>query len=166
MLTKNFYALMRMAFGKIKSTVISDGNITKTVEFPSGSNWYGVFPAMCKYKNTSSYQWVSFGSGTTPATVNDYKLESEITTGISVTSQDSPTTEHTDKYTLWTATFGVKASVETTISEIGLFSHVYTSSGSFITLVDRTVLDTPITIPAGQSKQITYTIRFNYGDAV
>ena len=161
MLTKNFYALMRVAFGKIKSTVISDENITKTVEF-SSSNWYGVFPAMCKYKNTGTYQWVSFGSGTTPATANDYKLESEITTGISVTSQDSPTTEQTDKYILWTATFGVKASVETTISEIGLFSNVHTSSGILITLVDRTVLDTPITIPAGQSKQITYTIRFNY----
>lgn len=162
MLTKNFYALMRIALGKIKSEVISDGNTTKTVEF-SGSNWYGVFPAMCKYKNTSTYQHVEFGNGTTPATVNDYKLESEITTGISVASQDFPTTEQTDKYILWTATFGVKASVETTISEIGLFSHVYTSSGSFLTLVDRTVLDEPITIPAGQSKQITYTIRFNYG---
>ena len=161
MLTKNFYALMRIAFGKIKSTIISDENTTKNVEFPS-SNWYGVFPAMCKYKNASSYQWVSFGNGTTPATVNDYKLESEITTGISVTSQDSPTTEQTDKYILWTATFGVKASVETTISEIGLFSNVYTSSGNLITLVDHTVLETPVTIPAGQSKQITYTIRFNY----
>ena len=162
MLTKNFYALMRIALGKINTEVIDDGNITKTVGF-STNNWYGVFPEMCKYKNTKTYQYVEFGNGTTPATANDYKLESEITTGISVASQDLTTTEQTDSYILWTATFGVTASVETTISEIGLFSHVYTTSGSFPTLVDRTVLDAPITIPAGQSKQITYTIRFNYG---
>lgn len=163
MLTKNFYALMRIALGKIKSEMIIDANTMQTVEFPStGSSWYGVFPSMCKYKNTSTHQYVEFGNGTTPATVNDYKLESEITTGISVSSQDVTTTEQTDSYILWTATFGVKASVETTISEIGLFSHVYTTSGNLTALVDRTVLDTPITIPAGQSKQITYTIRFNY----
>ena len=162
MLTKNFYALMRIALGKTKSTVTDTGNITNTPSYNS-SSWYGVFPAMCVYKNSNSDQYVSFGNGATPATVNDYKLESEISTGISVTYQNTVTTEQTDSHILWTATFGVTASVETTISEIGLFSKVYTPSGYFYTLVDHTVLDTPITIPAGESKQITYTIRFNYG---
>ena len=164
MLTKNFYALMRTALGKTSSTVTSIENTTVTVPMNSG-NWYGVFSAMNGYA-ASGDQYVRFGSGTTPATVNDYKLESQIDSGITVANPSKVTTEQTDSYILWTVTFGVVASVETTISEIGLISKAYTPSGVANTLVDRTVLDTPITIPAGQSKQITYTIRFNYGDAV
>ena len=121
MLTKNFYALMRVALGKTKSEVTDTGNTINTPTYNS-SNWYGIFTQMNNYKNTNSDQFVSFGNGTTPATVNDYKLESEITTNIGVTYQNSVTTEQTDSYILWTATFGVTASVETTISEIGLFS--------------------------------------------
>lgn len=162
MLTKNFYALMRVVLGKTKSEVTAPGNTTMTPTYNS-SYWHGIFNQMNNYKNSNSDQYVSFGNGTTPATVNDYKLESEITTGISVAHPSAVTTEQTDSYILWTATFGVSASVETTISEIGLFANVYTSSGSFYALVDRAVLETPITIPARQSKQITYTIRFNYG---
>ena len=164
MLTKNFYALMRTALGKTSSTVTSIENTTVTVSM-SSTNWYGVFGNMNSYEE-SGYQYVRFGSGTTPATVNDYTLESQINSDITVANPNKVTTEQTDSYILWTVTFGVKASVETTISEIGLIAKAYLSSGPVSTLVDRTVLDEPITIPAGQSKQITYTIRFNYGDAV
>ncbi len=160
MLTKNFYALMRTALGKTSSTVTSIENTTVTVSMNS-TNWYGVFGNMNFY-GENGYQYVRFGSGTTPATVNDYTLESQINSDITVTNPNKVTTEQTDSYISWTATFGVKASVEITISEIGLIAKAYLSSGAVTTLVDRTVLDTPITIPAGQSKQITYTIRFNY----
>ena len=164
MLTKNFYALMRTASGKISSEVITSSNTTATIVFDS--SWYGIFSGMCAYNYAGGSQYVLFGNGTTPATVNDYKLESPITSNITVANPSSTTTEQTDNYILWTVTFGVKASVETTISEIGLFSKAHMAGGAAETLVDRTVLETPITIPAGQSKQITYTIRFNYGDAV
>ena len=160
MLTKNFYALMRTALGRTSSTVTSIENTTGTVSMNS-SNWYGVFGSMNCYE-TNGYQYVRFGSGTTPATVNDYKLESLIDSGITVAHPNIVTTEQTDSYISWTVTFGVSASVEITISEIGLIAKAYRPNGEIDTLVDRTVLDTPVTIPAGQSKQITYTIRFNY----
>ena len=166
MLTKNFYALMRTALGKTSSTITNIENTTGTVSMSSStSNWYGVFSSM-NYYETNGTQYVRFGSGTTPATVNDYKLESLIDSGITVAQPSKVTTEQTDSYILWTVTFGVSASAEITISEIGLISKARLPSGETNTLVDRTVLDTPITIPAGQSKQITYTIRFNYGDTV
>ena len=163
MLTKNFYALMRTGLGKVNSAIVSENGEQKTVRY-DGDWWHGVFNNMNNYNSTTSSQNVEFGIGTTPATVNDYKLESEITTGISVAYPSSVTTEQTDSYILWTVTFGVTASVEVTISEIGLKSRANTSDGgaSNTVLVDRTILDEPITIPAGQSKQITYTIRFNY----
>ena len=166
MLTKNFYALMRTALGKVNSDVVSESGEKKRARYDS-SWWHGVFSNMNNYNSTTSAQNVEFGIGTTPATVNDYKLESEITTGISVAYPSSVTTEQTDSYILWTVTFGVTASVEVTISEIGLKSRAVIGDGGSTNnvLVDRTVLDAPVTIPAGQSKQITYTIRFNYGDA-
>ena len=167
MLTKNFYALMRAGLGLANGSVISENNEKKIARYDS-KWWNGVFTKMNNYENTTSSQNVEFGNGTTPATVNDYKLENKITTGISVAYPSSVTTEYTDSYILWTVTFGITASVETTISEIGLTSIATIGDGglSATVLVDRTVLDEPITIPAGQSKQITYTIRFNYGDAV
>ena len=164
MLTKNFYALMRIAIGKISSTVNSLDNTPSTVDYNS-SNWFGILGNM-NYYTTNGYQYVRFGNGTTPATVNDYKLESMIASGIEVANPNTVTTEQTDSYISWTVTFGVSAPVETTISEIGLIAKAYRSNWPIDTLVDRTDLDTPITIPAGQSKQITYTIRFNSGDAV
>ena len=164
MLTKNFYALMRNGLGITSSNVVNENNEIKKAAYTS-SYWYGIFTKMNYYDSTSNSQCVEFGNGTTPATINDYNLESKITTGINVAYPSSVTTEQTDSYILWTVTFGVTASVETTISEIGLKSLATLSSNNSSTrvLIDRTVLDEPVTIPAGQSKQITYTIRFNYG---
>lgn len=163
MLTKNFYALMRNGLGKVNSAVVNENGEQKIARY-DGDWWHGVFYHMNNYNSTTSSQNVDFGIGTTPATVNDYKLENKIVTGIKVAYPSSVTTEQTDSHILWTVTFGVTASVEVTISEIGLKSRAVTGDGgsSSTVLVDRTVLDTPITIPAGQSKQITYTIRFNY----
>ena len=169
MLTKNFYAAMMALLGKTTSAALNKNGENINLGFPKDvSNNYGVFPGMFQYNNENAYQYVEFGNGTTPATTGDYKLDNKITSGIKVTTPSAVTTEQTDSYISWTVTFGVMASTETTISEIGLTAKIAYSTGikSAAILVDRTVLDTPITIPAGQSKQITYTIRFNYGDAV
>ena len=48
-----------------------------------------------------------------------------------------------------------------TIGEVGI---VYQGSNT-AALLERTVLDSPITIPAGGVSQITYTIRMNYPTA-
>lgn len=168
MLTKNFYAAMMALLGKTTSAALNKNGENINLGFPTNvSNNYGIFPYMFQYDAENAYQYVEFGNGTTPATAGDYKLENKITSGITVTTPSAVTTEQTDSYILWTVTFGVMALTETTISEIGLTAKITYSTGlnPVAILVDRTVLDTPITIPAGQSKQITYTIRFNYGDA-
>lgn len=120
---------------------------------------------------TKSMTGVRFGSDDTPPTVNDYKLGSQITSGLSFTNPAQITYTLSNTYSEYAATYGVTNTSEGTIvvKEIGLFSQPSTTSlegtqiGYIAALVDRTVLDQPITIPAGQSKQITYTIRFNYG---
>lgn len=178
MLTKNFYSYMRKKFC---ATTNGSGvygkftNLSGVVEEKlSSSDDVGPMQNMNIYNaKVAEGVGVYFGSGTTPATPDDYKLENPITTGLSVVAPAGVSFTRGDGYDEYSVTFGVTASTDqVTITEVGLKSCSYTriTSGTQANtynyaLFDRTVLDEPITIPAWQSKQITYQIRFNYGDA-
>lgn len=114
---------------------------------------------------------VCFGSGTTPATKDDYILESILDSqSLGVTLPSAVTYNQTDEYDEYTATYGVMAKTDVTIGEMGLVWQIYYQYGStnnfyHFALMDRTVLDEPISIPAGESKQIVYTIRFPHPTA-
>ena len=114
---------------------------------------------------------VVFGSGNNPATPNDYTMD--FITGLTATVVKS--VDNDDNGASSTAVFTITNtnSNEVTISEVGIFSSLYTrltpdavgASGSVPFLMERTVLDTPVTIPAGGVGQVTYTIRRNYPTA-
>ena len=162
MLTKNFYSYMRSVFQNTASTFKStDGTTHKDIAFKTSKP---PFMAMKTWANTASSYGVSFGTGTTPATASDYCLESILgTTQISTSVPSTVSYSRVDTYEEYSVTFGVtnKTADAITISEVGLT--IYTDNSPYVyVLIDRTVLDTRITIPAVQSKQITYTIRFNY----
>lgn len=167
MLTKNFYAYIKASFSGSNSvaTFTKTDGTTGTV---STSADYPPFKVMNKWAKSITGTGVSFGTGTTPATASDYVLESILDDNkINVSTPSSISFSRYDTYEEYTVTFGVtnKTADAITISEMGLTAVPYSphSGNNFFALVDRTVLDAPITIPAGQSKQITYTIRFNYG---
>ena len=169
MLTKNFYSYINLYLlnprdtQKFVSTTGEESTNNATQIASAGSPPLG---SMSMYKTNSKYAGVCFGTGTTPADINDYNIEAPITTGLTVTTPSRTSVNETDSYKEYTGTYGVTntSSADITITEIGLKGQVYSDSSGASTaiLVDRTVLDTPVTIPAGQSKQITYTIRFNY----
>ena len=165
MLTKNFYSYMRGALQKASDAKFTrtDGD-TNVLSFSSSDT--PPFKAMNSWAKSATTTGVSFGTGTTPATASDYCLESILTsTEISVSVPSAVSFSRGDSFDEYSVSFGVtNITAETiNISEVGLIA---LPQSTWYVLVDRTVLDTPITIPAGQSKQITYTIRFNYGDAV
>ena len=163
MLTKNFYSYMRYVFQNTASTfTATDGTTHENLSFVTSNP---PFIAMKTWANKAPSYGVSFGIGTTPATASDYCLESILgTTQISVSVPSTVSYSRVDTYEEYSVTFGVtnKTADAITISEVGLTIYNNNSPYPYV-LVDRTVLDEPITIPAGQSKQITYTIRFNYG---
>ena len=163
MLTKNFYSYMRATLQKTTASFIDTNGTAIGAEANTNSP---PFVVMKRWRNPNNTTGVSFGKGATPATVSDYELESILdNTKISVTAPSAVSYSRGDTFDEYSVSFGVtnETAIAITISEVGLVAQPYTS---VYVLVDRTVLDTPITIPAGQSKQITYTIRFNYGDAV
>lgn len=111
---------------------------------------------------TNGLGYIVLGSGTTAPTADDYRLESPITTNLSC---DSVSVSRNTTIKTYTATFSNSGTSDITVTEIGYVSRIiYTYSNwehiydNF--LMDRTVLDTPITIPAGESRTVTYELSF------
>ena len=165
MLTKNFYAYMRAVFQDTSADfTLKNGSSQSSVV--THSDHTSPFAAMNKHVVNTNDAGVSFGIGTTPANTTDYKLENSLpSTQISVAVPSAVSYSRVATYDEYSVTFGVTniTTAAITIAEVGLTA---APQSAYPVLVDRTVLDTPVTLPAGQSKQITYTIRFHYGDAV
>ena len=121
-------------------------------------------------KNTTSSNddcGVFFGTGATPATPDDYTLESPITSGLSITNPGNFTFEDdgAGKWTFW-ASYVVtnKSGAEINIREIGIVTLPGSAGSTFHpVLMERTVLTQPITIPSGGMKMITVTVTQNVG---
>ena len=163
MLTKNFYSYIRAAFQDIPAAFVQTDGTAVSKAYSKADN---PFVVMKKWAADISTSGVSFGTGTTPATASDYVIESILNnTQISVSTPSAVSFSRADTYDEYSVTFGItnKTAEAITISEVCLTACPNTNGTPYTyALVDRTVLDAPITIPAGQSKQITYTIRFNY----
>lgn len=132
---------------------------------------------------TGDSKGIAFGSGTTPATEDDYTIENLIRSGISVTYAPSDgfgsyfydsEANSEDVYITFTITNTGSSSIS--ISEICRFATFSLGSdyGAAVGtgasyrsafLIDRTVLDTPVVIEAGSSGVIRYQMAFA-GDAV
>ena len=110
------------------------------------------------------------GSGTTPVTINDYSLVSQIPhgtavgqivyaamSGTSVTPLN--TTLGNDWYYRITRQFTNSSSSVITINEVGLIANFMTTSGALPCLVARDVLPTPIILNPNDHTTIQYTIR-------
>lgn len=118
----------------------------------------------------SCYPGVYFGRGTTEPTRDDYRLESQITSGLSIVtpsgfawSMDAEGRRHA----MSTFTVTNSSSEEITISEAGYYSALASSSSKYYqVLMERQVLTEPIVIPSGESRIITYELVFNQSSGV
>jgi hypothetical protein len=109
---------------------------------------------------TTASRGVFFGTGKTPATAEDYTLESPITSGVSVTNPQGIAVKDNGEVMSLYATYALKnvTATDIEISEIGVVSHLQQNH----VLMERTVLDEPVVIPAGGSKAITYRYDVHY----
>lgn len=112
-------------------------------------------------KSYSGGGGILFGNGNTPVTVDDYKLSGDVISTITATV--AVTWDYTDDGCSGTAvcTLTNTGSSAITIAEVGLFAG-FTSNNNMNVLIERTLLDEPITIPAGGIGKVTYTITFAY----
>lgn len=176
MVTKNFKNLMAciIAFGGS-----NNGQNLLTVKDLSGNtHWIpafmdqGGFPTICnrRYTSVATDAGVTFGSGGTAATENDVMLESPITTtDLVVTEAISRGVDSSgNPYSTITYSLTNNGASDITIREIGWKEHIMaapTQSAAptvtdFIkTLLDRTVLSTPLVVSAGGTGTLTYTLK-------
>ena len=162
MLTKNFYSYMKAKLQNVTTEfTIKNGELITYA--PASDN--PPFAVMNKWSASVNEMGVSFGTGTTPATASDYALESVLSgTQISVAAPSAVSYSRGDAFDEYSVSFGVtnKTSDAITVSEVGLTAKTHPNFNNAYTLVERTVLDTPVTIPPHETKHIAYTIRFNY----
>ena len=172
MILNNFKQVMRLA-------LVAYGSKDKgglPVKDPSGSTKY-----VCRLNSWPSNVWcglttsynsngIVVGSGSTPPSESDYSLESLISSGISAgysidTSNNSLDANGNPQLKI-ILTITNTGSSNVTIGELGFIQKVrlandQAGSGSAdkYILFDRSVLNTPVTIPAGESAAITYILK-------
>lgn len=112
---------------------------------------------------------VSVGTSDTPATDEDYILGSTITSGLSATCTTVKTEEDGIPCTTLNMVLSNSTNADIIVKEVGLKCSVTavnsvggTSTGSRTILVDRTVLDTPVTVPARGNAAVFYKLKTDY----
>lgn len=163
MLTKNAFNVIMSFMGNKDTTVITHNGTSLTFSATTGNKGMQFEYLKSGTCSTSFMAATRFGTGVTPATADDYNLESRIDSGLTVANPSAVSLNSTADCIELSATYGLtnKTTTSIAISEIGVFG-AQASGVTDTYLLDRTVLKKPITINPGESKQVTYTIRFNY----
>ncbi|MGM9640167.1 MAG: hypothetical protein ACI3V3_02235 [Faecousia sp.] len=169
MFLRNFYRTVGATIGSSSKNVNigTSGNTlaTYTLNFerfvsPNDSCEY---PSLKKVRTSyNSYGGVIFGNGNADANLDDYSLSGDIVP-VSTYSVSINHVVENDKSTIsavYTITNTGDESI--TIKEIAL-KMGYTNNSQY--LIERTVLDNPVTIEPGGVGQVTYTITFTYPTA-
>ncbi|MHC1579172.1 MAG: hypothetical protein ACXQTZ_00705 [Candidatus Alkanophagales archaeon] len=144
---QNFYSLMSMLMYISTTTKVIDTT-------GSGRDISGA---------AGSYTWdyeantmIGIGSSDEAFDVKQYKLGNEIATSY----VDSSTYDIDKKQVVFSAEFSFSAAA--TIRETGImYENVRDSAGNLFNMyIERTVLDTPISVDAGQILRIFYTLQY------
>ena len=177
MLTKNFYEYLGAFFRRTGADVEYraqltkfDGekishNISMSSALPFSLLGSMVHPKCVPIGSEQYWYGTWFGTGTKPATPDDYTLESPITDGsLSFYNASSVSTVSNEDHFLMSVTYDITNTSQEAIalSEFGGFS-INLSKGIWQCLLDHTVLENPIVIPAGQTVPVNYAIKFPYG---
>lgn len=145
----------------IKPSTYTEAIVYMTPTINSGS-YYASLSRMAKSIGDTNLG-IIIGTGDTPVTPDDYKLSGSMITAFagSVASSCAVDENGTTLTALCTITNSSSQSI--TIREVGLLGKEKSSpSTSSTILVERTVLDAPLTIDPGGVGQLTYTIKLNY----
>lgn len=121
---------------------------------------------MGMFSTSNSSMGIILGDGTTAPTLSDYKLSGNMLTSATATVGDSVTIDDNGITRTAVLTVNNTGTTDFVVSEVGLIGRYnYGSSYADFFLWERSLLDKPVTIPAGGAGQITYSIRFNFPTA-
>ena len=135
-------------------------------KFSAGSSGDAIFQSSVLQSSYTTNSGIIFGTGDTPPTFNDYKLSGDIIQGLTAQAVVEAHTTSNSCYRKFIITVQNTTSEAQIIREIGYVRRApaLKSDGKttiIFPLVERTVLDNPVTIPANGFGQVEYTITFN-----
>ena len=192
MFTKNYYKLLGRCFAGAGGTSLDSSDLAaynSEITFGKGyinsaESYIAKLQTLmntCKLKSKSSYnsyftsesdaKGVIFGNGNTAPTINDHALAGDHLTTATITPSFSYTRDTDGITSICQYTILNNGTDAFTVSEVGLAIPWYgkkttdnsSSSGKYYpVLIERSLLDTPVTIPAGGVGVVTYTIRMDY----
>ncbi len=130
----------------------SNGYINEQAKYP----WTGITGGRCENSTYGRYNgFVLFvGSGDTPPTPDDYKLENAAELKVLTAS----CIHYANGRTIVSREFFNNTDENVTIKEIGCYIFANTSPNQPLVMIARKVLPTPVVIPEGQNYTFTYTI--------
>lgn len=106
---------------------------------------------------TDASSWLIIGTGTGTVSENDYCLFNQDSNCTCVSAASSTTSNLTKSYT---ATFQNNSESDVTITETGVVGKIWLYNDTFPMLLEHTLLETPVIIPAGGTRTITYVWSF------
>jgi len=170
MVTRNFLNILAMALQSGHPMgCLQVHDVNGNSRFLSGIPGFPDSPTKSFTLNAAA-AGISIGTGSTPATEDDFQLEEPITSGVTVTltgteyGAESPWYPYV-KFDLTITNTGANPLV---VTEVGYKQTVYatryigsTARADTIVLIDRCVLDTPVTIAPGDAGIVTYRLQTN-----
>ena len=111
-------------------------------------------------KTNSDYEATScliIGTGTGTISENDYCLFNQCSDCTCVSASSTTTSNLTKSYT---ATFRNNSESDVTITETGIVGNIWVYNNFYKLLLEHTLLETPVIIPAGKTRTITYVWSF------
>ncbi len=159
MLTNNFKAILNSLFVFSKNAKVSvvgrNGN-ESVLTSDTSSKLRDI--AGCKvYLTDSYYGGIYLGSGETPVTRSDYKID-PVKSGNVTYAVNWGLDDNGKPYTLFSIAYSNNSNKNVKISEIGYFLDVGTVNNIGPVLIDRTLLDSPVVVAPGESCGIKYKI--------
>lgn len=106
---------------------------------------------------TDASSWLIIGTGTGTVSENDYCLFNQDSNCTCVSAASSTTSNLTKSYT---ASFQNNSESDITVTETGIVGRCWLYNGYYTMLLEHTLLETPVIIPAGETRTITYVWSF------
>lgn len=175
MILNNYKSMMNMVFSynRIKHTFVNTSGVEEYIYVNVDSAYCGyilqstAFSKLDTLATSTAGYGVVFGTGTTPPTPNDYTISGEQIKTIAATSQVSCIVNDDGSHDL-IAEYVIHNTGSTafTIGEIAYIATVVggpakTTSSNRPCMMDRTVLDVPVTVEADGVCQLTYKIKMS-----
>lgn len=163
MLTKNWFIFFKNYFASTNDNLqIKAVNTGGTEKVVYGANTHSsLFPTIktALSSNILTDSGICFGDGDTPPTEDDYTLSGSHLTGlVSIDTKSESSIDGEDVVFTMHYTLENKGTTAVTVKEVAWVSgHRITMNNNGYFMLDRTLLDSPVTIEPGSVAKITYT---------